>query len=187
MNLYLIRHGQSVANFEHRHSGWTQLPLTEQGFADARRAGERLRGIPFDRIYSSDLRRAIQTAQTALPGCELIQLPQLRERSVGILAERLVADCFAEYGETYVRCRETLDFTPYGGENIDMQRARAEEFLRILEADPCENVAAFSHEGLLGCMLEIVLNFQLDRRRIRIPNGSILHFTYEDNLWRYMV
>lgn len=187
MNLYLVRHGQSVANLENRHSGWTQLPLTEQGFADARRVGERLIHIPFDRIYSSDLRRAIQTAQTALPGCEPIQLPLLRERSVGSLAERFVADCFAELGETYIRCRETLDFTPYGGENLEMQRDRARAFLRLLEADPCENVAAFSHEGLLGCMLEIVLNFELDRRRIRIPNGSILHFTYGDGLWRYVV
>ena len=42
MNLYLVRHGQSVPNLENRHSGWTQLPLTAQGLADARRAGEQL-------------------------------------------------------------------------------------------------------------------------------------------------
>ena len=61
--IYLIRHGQSVLNFSKRHSGWSMLPLTEKGFEDARRAGEKLKDIPFDRIYSSPLIRAVQTAE----------------------------------------------------------------------------------------------------------------------------
>ena len=187
MNFFLVRHGQSVPNLENRHSGWTQLPLTEQGFADARRAGERLRGKVFDRIYSSDLCRAVQTAQTALPGCDPIRLPLLRERNVGSLTERYIPDCFAEFGDAYVQCRATMDFTPFGGENADMLRARAAEFLRLLESDPCENAIAFTHAGFIAAMLEVVLNVRLDHTRIRIPNASILRFNRADTHWQYIL
>ena len=187
MNLYLVRHGQSVPNLENRHSGWTQLPLTDQGFADARRAGERLRDISFDRIYSSDLCRAIQTAQTALPGCEPIQLPLLRERSVGILMERYIPDCFAEYGDAYAQCRATMDFSPFGGETPDQLRARAAEFLRLLEADPCENAIAFTHAGLISSLLEIILNVRLDLSCIRISNACIIRLTRTDTRWQYVL
>ena len=187
MNLFLVRHGQSIPNLENLHSGWTQLPLTEQGFADARGAGERLRSISFDRIYSSDLRRAIQTAQTALPGCKPIQLPILRERSVGSLTERYIPDCFAEFGDAYAQCRATLDFSPFGGETPDQLRARASEFLRILESDPCENVVAFTHAGFISSLLEIVLDVRLDLARVRISNGCILRFTRTETRWQYVL
>lgn len=186
MNLYLVRHGQSVPNFEKRHSGWSQLPLTENGFADARRAGELLKDIPFDRIYSSDLTRAIQTARTALPGCEPIQLPLIRERSVGSLTEKLVTDCYAEHGDLYRDARAALDFTPFGGENVDMLTARAEKFLKMLEADPAENIVAFSHAGFIGVSLNLVLGVRLDHSRIRILNGSVLHFTHDEDGWHYL-
>ena len=187
MNLYLVRHGQSIPNLENRHSGWTQLPLTEQGFADARRAGERLRGVAFDRIYSSDLRRAVQTAQTALPGCEPIQLPLLRERSVGSLTERYIPDCFSEYGDAYAQCRATLDFTPFGGENAEQLRARASEFLQLLESDPCENAIAFTHAGFISSLLETVLDVRLDLARVRISNACILRFTRTETRWQYIL
>ena len=187
MNLYLVRHGQSVPNLENRHSGWTQLPLTAQGLADARRAGQQLRGISFDRIYSSDLRRAIQTAQTALPGCEPTQLPLLRERNVGVLTERYIPDCYAEYGDKYVQCRTTMDFTPFSGENAEHLRARAAEFLHLLESDPCENAVAFTHAGFISALLETVLDVRLDLARIRIPNACVIRFALSETRWQYIL
>ena len=79
MKLYMVRHGQSETNLSRCFTGWSQVNLTEQGIADAKRAGEYLKGISFDRIYSSDLIRAVQTAQNAIPGCVPVQLPCLRE------------------------------------------------------------------------------------------------------------
>jgi len=183
MNLYLVRHGQSVANFEKRHSGWTQLPLTEQGHADARRAGELLKDIPFDRIYSSDLTRTIQTAKSAIPGCEPIQLALIRERNVGSLMERYVEDCRAEYGELYVDSLARRDFSPFGGESAAEVRARAEKFLKMLEADPAENIVAFTHGGLMGHLLELALGVHLLPAHFAITNGTVLHLHFEDH-WR---
>ena len=184
MNLYVVRHGQSVPNLERRHSGWSMLPLTEQGEADAKHAGALLKGIPFDRVYSSDLTRAVQTARLAL-GCEPTQLSVLRERSVGTLQEKLVEDCFRDHGDEYRQARAKLDFTAFGGENIVSLRKRAEEFLEMLESDPQENVAAFSHAGFIEALFEIVMNIELDRTRTMLPNASILRFVYTDGAWRY--
>ena len=187
MNLYLIRHGQSYMNLNNLHSGWSMLPLTEKGFEDAKRAGEKLKSIPFDRIYSSDLTRAVQTCQTALPGTEPIKLPLIRERSVGSLMEVSVTECFEKYGETYKNARASLDFTPFGGENVDMLTARAREFLQLLESDPAENIAAFTHYGFIEVCFDLVLGFRYPRSAIYIQNGSVIHLQYRDNKWRYIV
>ncbi len=184
MKLYLVRHGQSVANATKIHSGWSQVPLTEQGKADAARAGQYLRTLQFDRLYSSDLLRAIQTASIALPGSMPEQLPLIRERNVGVLVGRPFEECAEEYGDAYWEARSSLDFTPYGGENREMLTARAREFLKMLEADPADSIAAFSHEGFIVSCVEIVLNMPLDRRRIRCANGSITILSFENGSWR---
>ena len=134
MRLYMVRHGESQTNLEHRFTGWAQAELTEQGILDAKRAGERLQGLSFDRVYSSDLIRAVQTAQNALPGCEPIRLPDLREISVGPKLEwRTIAECEAEYGDDLWKNHSAYDFTPYGGENEEMLVSRARRFLSMVE------------------------------------------------------
>ena len=85
MLLYVIRHGESETNLSH-WTGWNDVNLTDKGRQDAARAGEMLKGIDFDAIYASDLTRALNTAQIALPGCQPKITPLLREINVGDLA-----------------------------------------------------------------------------------------------------
>ena len=61
--LVLIRHGESTWNLENRFTGWTDVPLTDTGVAQARQAGELLKeaGYEFDVAYTSVLKRAIWT------------------------------------------------------------------------------------------------------------------------------
>lgn len=186
MNLYLVRHGQSVANFENRHSGWTMLPLTEKGFEDARRAGERLKGIELDRVYSSDLTRAVQTAQMAL-GVEPEQSPLIRERSVGCLMERFLVDCAAEYGDAYWQARTSWDFTPFGGESADMVRERAAQFLKKMELESAQNVAAFTHGGFIQHSLEVALGVRIPADSLIIDNGAVIRLEFDGERWRYRI
>ena len=86
MKIYMIRHGESTANAERKHAGWAQVPLTERGRADAIAAGALIEGLHFDRVYVSDLIRARETMELALPNTEAIESPLLREISVGELA-----------------------------------------------------------------------------------------------------
>lgn len=66
--LVLLRHGESEFNQEHRFTGWADVALTDKGKADAAEAGEllRLRGFEFDRVFTSSLTRAQETAETCV-------------------------------------------------------------------------------------------------------------------------
>ncbi len=62
MNLYLIRHGQTYLNKYDKMQGWSDTPLTEEGIKVANACAEKLKLVPFDAMYSSDLGRTIETA-----------------------------------------------------------------------------------------------------------------------------
>lgn len=183
MKLYLVRHGQSEFNLSRLLSGWAQVSLTEQGFADARRVGKYLQQFTFDRIYSSDLLRAVQTAQTALPGCEPLQLSMLREANVGSLQGKSLKKCEQIYGERFWVVPEGSDYRPFGGENSDDVRSRVRSFLRLLESDPCEQVVAFAHEGILRCALDLVLGMNYERHNVRCPNCAVVILTWMNGHW----
>jgi len=59
--VYLARHGETAWTLTGQHTGLTDLPLTERGEFNARRLGERLRGVPFAKVFTSPLRRAMRT------------------------------------------------------------------------------------------------------------------------------
>lgn len=86
MRIYVIRHGQSEANRETAHAGWSQVRLTEKGIAQARAMQPRLQELRFDKIIVSDLRRAKQTAENALPRRDYVYDWRIREIGVGRLA-----------------------------------------------------------------------------------------------------
>ncbi|MBR3874015.1 MAG: histidine phosphatase family protein [Clostridia bacterium] len=183
MKLYMVRHGQSETNLSGCFTGWAQVSLTEKGLEDAKLAGEYLKGKTFDRIYASDLKRAIQTAQAAIPGCDLILTPQLREISVGRLELCSVAECEKKYGPRFMVTPQGYDLSPYGGENHQMLRERVGAFMAELEHESDEQVIAFSHAGVILCMLDIVLGQNVDRTKVRIGNGKVVVFAWEKGRW----
>ncbi|MBO5755277.1 MAG: histidine phosphatase family protein, partial [Clostridia bacterium] len=183
MRLYMIRHGQSVANAERRHVGWGQTPLTEKGREDARLAGTLLCDVSFDRIYVSDLIRAKETLEIALPEAKGIETPLLREIGVGELSGKTVSACAEEYGERYLTNKAVRNFIPFGGESNDLHRERIGEFLALLVADPQPTVAAFCHEGSIQCVMEIIAGTPLNRQEIHLKNGSVNIFEYADGAW----
>ncbi|AEV95587.1 histidine phosphatase family protein [Pediococcus claussenii] len=66
IELYFVRHGQTVFNKYNRMQGWSDSPLTDQGYEDATNAGKRLSDVKFDAVYSSDTTRAINTAHSIM-------------------------------------------------------------------------------------------------------------------------
>lgn len=90
--LVLLRHGQSEWNLTNVFTGWTDVPLTEQGRVEAAQAGELMasEGLDFDVVHTSVLSRAIETANIALGAMDLDWLPvqrhwRLNERHYGDL------------------------------------------------------------------------------------------------------
>jgi 2,3-bisphosphoglycerate-dependent phosphoglycerate mutase len=90
--LVLIRHGESVWNQENRFTGWTDVDLSEKGFAEAKHAGDLLKqnGYTFDIAYTSYLKRAIKTLNIVLEEMDQLWIPvqkswRLNERFYGAL------------------------------------------------------------------------------------------------------
>ncbi len=107
--LVLIRHGESTWNLENRFTGWTDVPLTPTGVAQAQQAGRLLKeaGFEFDIAYTSVLKRAIWTLWHALDQLDRTWLPvvndwRLNERHYGALQGLNKADMAAQYGDAQV-------------------------------------------------------------------------------------
>lgn len=107
--LVLLRHGESQWNVENRFTGWTDVDLTANGQAEARRAGQLLRegGFDFDVFYTSVLRRAIRTLWNVQDEMDRMWLPvvhswRLNERHYGALQGLNKAETAAQYGDDQV-------------------------------------------------------------------------------------
>ena len=184
MRIYVIRHGQSKANLKTAHAGWSQVPLTETGISQAQAVRSRLQELHFDKVIVSDLRRAKQTAENALPGYEYTYDWRIREIGVGRLAGERVSDCEAKLGESYIRNRKNRDFRDYGGENLEMMQERIAAFMDDLTGEPEDaQIAVVCHEGAIFCMVCHVLQCQPTRLAARADNCSVSVFTCKAGQW----
>lgn len=184
MKLYLIRHGQTEANYNRTHSGWGDVDLTSFGEAQARKIGKALETVSFDKVYSSDLTRAKRTRELALPGVETELCPLIREVNVGDLSRRPVADCIAEFGEEYIQNKKAFNFKPYGGENYEEFCTRIREFLGMIEKSPYERVAAFCHGGFIHHALDIVTGIRNDKAAFSSDNCGVTVLEYNGERWK---
>lgn len=185
MDVYVIRHGESEGNVGQYYCGWGPIPLTEKGISDAEQAGKLLRSIPFCKVYSSDLKRAIQTCEIALPGVSYEQSPLLREINVGDLCGLTRYQAIAHYGEVHRQRMLDRDFVAYGGENTPMHNLRAAQFMQLLEQNAVEgNVAVFCHDGTIKGMLNYILHTQLPITHFVTDNGSVSVFRWDGNQWQ---
>jgi 2,3-bisphosphoglycerate-dependent phosphoglycerate mutase len=130
--LVLVRHGQSEWNLKNLFTGWRDVDLTEQGVAEAREAGRKLKaqGITFDIAYTSALKRAQLTLDLLLTemsqsGIPIIRDQALNERDYGDLSGLNKDDARKKWGEEQVHIwRRSYDIAPPGGESLRDTLAR---------------------------------------------------------------
>lgn len=122
--LILIRHGQSLWNLENRFTGWVDVPLTQKGEEEARRAGQLLKSEKIDVAYTSALTRAQRTCQIILETLGLPTLPVIRdqalnERHYGDLQGMNKDELRKQYGDEQVKIwRRSYDVPPPNGEAL---------------------------------------------------------------------
>ncbi len=160
----LWRHGQTGWNLERRFQGTTDIPLTESGVAQARRAARLLAALRPDAVVSSDLRRAARTAAelTALTGLEPRFYEDLRETYAGDWQGLTSAEVRARHGETYAAWKRGEPVRRGGGE-LETEVADRTAPVVLREVDklpPNGTLVVVSHGGAIRVTLGRLLGLE---------------------------
>lgn len=153
--LLLIRHAETDWNQSGRWQGHTDIPLNETGRRQAAALALRLAIRPFAAVYSSDLKRAAETATIlAEPhGLGPTLFEDLRERSGGTLEGLTGAELIARDPELLNRIRQGYESPPGGESNADLKRRAVPALERIVASHRGESVAVVTHGGTLRVLI----------------------------------
>ena len=190
--LILLRHGQSQWNLENRFTGWKNVPLTEKGEAEAKKAGELIKkhNISIDRVFSSVLERANRTAEIAIKKAELNNLlennkiimtcsEKLNERDYGDLVGLNKQETADKFGKDQVHIwRRSYDTPPPNGESLkDVVERVSPYFKENIKPliDKGKNILIAAHgNSLRAMMIELGMYKPEEISNIELPTGSPL-------------
>ncbi|MBM7867218.1 alpha-ribazole phosphatase [Heliobacterium gestii] len=165
--VYLIRHGETEWNMARRYQGHSDVQLSEKGREQAQLLVRRLAGEKIDRVFASDLSRAVETARVIAEGhhTEVIVEPRFRECNFGAW-EGLT---FTEIEKAYPEEMKTWNTAPGklqlpGGESFAIVQCRAHEaMMELVKKHDNEGVAIVAHGGTIRTLLCAILEVDLDR------------------------
>jgi len=194
--LYLVRHGETGHNAAGLTMGQKDIPLNERGLAQARQTASWLQRYPIERILSSDLSRAMATAQplAAVRNLPVEPEPRLRELSFGIFEGQSIGQCAEQHPEVVARWRSgAFDFAPPGGETRRSLMARTRAVLGEVLAATESHIALFTHGGTLNALhTHLVEDEQATPREhihrvFRFHNASVSMAAHAGDQWRFLV
>ncbi len=179
--LILIRHGETDWNRELRFQGQLDVPLNATGLEQARRVAGRLARESMHQLVSSDLQRALQTAQAVAGQVPLQQLEPvldvaLREQHFGVVEGLRVPDIQQQYPQAWEQwVRFDAHYAFEGGECTRDFHARVLVALRALaQRHAGQTVAVVTHGGVLDMVYRSALGLSLSGPRVsEIPNAGI--------------
>ena len=190
--IFLIRHAEAEGNLYRRSHGVTDASLTELGLRQRIPLRERFEGVKLDAVYSSDLRRARQTAAALYEPRNLsLRLhPGLREQNMGVWEDNTWgwAAKFDPVQYDFIN-RDPELFSVPGSENYSAVLRRYLPALReIAEAHDGGTVAAFSHGSAIRIVLSELLGYgSTDIRQIPYcDNTSVAEILYENGAFRVL-
>jgi broad specificity phosphatase PhoE len=184
MELVCARHGRTAWNAVRRFQGQTDIPLDDEGRAQAQALAAHLRPEPFDLAVSSDLTRARTTAEAILAGRARPALeldPSLREMRFGAWEGLTWLEIVERWPELSARYEYSpRDYVPEGGEGWDALCERIEATLRRVTARlaPDGRALIVSHAGVMHAILHVVGSANAEHRdmavRVRLAPASVL-------------
>jgi broad specificity phosphatase PhoE len=173
--IHLVRHGETDWNRELRWQGQSDVPLNARGREQARALGASLTNVPLAAIYSSDLRRAAETAEIV---AEQLQLPlrvdaALREIDVGSWQGLTLTQLRVRVPEAVTRWEETGERGWDEGESHDDMLRRVVEAIRsIAVRHSDEEVLVVSHGGPIGALKALAAGLDYPRERRLLPRSD---------------
>ena len=162
IRLLLVRHGVTDWNDEGRVIGSTDLLLSNDGRKQAQQLGIRLSGEPIDITFSSDLRRASETARIISTKCKtpLVIDNRLREVDFGLWEGMTVKQIQEEYTKEFDDWKNNSSFSPPNGERYPSITARMQSFLGDLKQKHWgDTVLIVSHGVILQMMIFQLMDF----------------------------
>ncbi len=197
--LVLLRHGQSQWNLENRFTGWKDIELSAKGILEAKESGRLIKDkkIPIDIVYSSGLKRAIDTATIAMKEAnydhlfnngELIIIKNIavNERDYGDLTGLNKQETAEKYGKEQVHIwRRSYDVNPPGGESLKNVVERVKPYFEnTIKKDLADekNILLSAHGNSLRALF-LILNFYTAETisTAEIPTGKPFIIEYENN------
>ena len=174
---YLARHGETAWTITGQHTGRTDLPLTERGEANARRLGERLRGLTFRKVFTSPLQRARRTCELAGFGSVAQIDGDLVEWDYGEYEGRLTVDILKERPDWQL----FRDGCP-GGESPQQVATRADRVVRRVRAIPGD-VLLFSSGHFLRMVATRWIGIEpINGKSLMLGTASLSAVGYENSI-----
>lgn len=188
MNLYFARHGETVHNKNKCYYGSIDVDITENGILQAEKGSELLRNIDFNKVYVSEMKRTVQTANILLKDkqCSLIQDKRINEINFGVFEGKGYNELEKLYSKEWkLWCSDWKGFTPPQGESYIEFYARIKSFMDdILKLDE-DNVLIVTHSGVIRSVYCYLLDGNLDFFwKFASQNGDVTLIKYEyENLY----
>jgi len=186
--IIIVRHGQTEWNIKGIRQGNLDSALTENGIAQAKALALRLAREKFSALYSSDLGRAVQTAEeiAALTGHEIVTDARLRERHLGIFQGLNGDEIKARHPEEY-KLHRTVgpNYVIPGGESVRQQVERNVAYFNELAAKhQGEQIVVVTHGGVVSGFFRHTLSIPLEvPRRFEFVNAGLNVFANESGDW----
>lgn len=158
--LFLIRHGETDWNVERRYQGHTDTILNPNGQAQAKKLAPILAGQSFDLVFSSDLKRVMQTATFAgFPETAIIKEPRMREISFGKFEGLTHAEVAEQFPDDLTAWGDDRENNVHGGEKMSQVITRVRAFYEHLRDDyhDGERVVCFAHGGSIAIFLSVAM------------------------------
>ncbi len=170
----LVRHGETEWSESGRHTGWTDVPLTDRGRRQARALGERLRDRRFALVLTSPLQRATETCRLAGLGARALTREELREWDYGEYEGRRTVDIRQERPGWLL-----WDDGVPGGETLDEVGHRVDRMIdeiRRVDGD----VAVFAHGHVLRVLAALWVGLApREGRVVALDTGTVSILGYE--------
>ena len=190
MKLYFVRHGRTVWNLEGRFQGaGGDSPLLPESIDTLKELGQYLKDISFDKIYSSDLPRAVKSAeiiQSQLTNpCPLESVPELREWHLGKLEGLKIATLNAIYPQQIQAFRTNLakfDTTMFEAESLYSTTQRTTQFIKSLKDSKTEQLLLVGHGANLTASIRTLLGYNeaLLRKNGGLDNANLTILETDD-------
>lgn len=159
----LVRHGETDYSLQNRYCGFSDPPLNDRGIWQAERLAYRMRNEKVDIVYSSDLKRAYETAKIVFKNKIVDKLANFREMNFGIFEGLTYGEIVKKHSKLYKSwIGNPIEVKVPGGEEMKQFCLRVREsFLVILSRHQNKSVAVITHGGPIRIVLCGALKYNM--------------------------